>query len=253
MTGSPLERLTPRVDPADRDRRQDLAAAFRLLAAEGLDDTIYTHASARVPGVPDAVYINPYGMLYEDVTASRLIPVALDSLTHDPPPAAINPAAIAIHAAIYAARPDLVCVIHSHSLAGTTVAAMEGGLLPINQISLEFYNRIAVHDYEGPAANPAEKKRLASDLGERNAMILRNHGLLTAGRSVAEAFYLMYHLERACRIQVAALGSGQQLRLAYPAMAEYTARQFDSVPDRGLKLWEALRRRLDRIDPSYMG
>lgn len=244
----PLEAAAP---PSERELRVDLAACYRLIALHGMDDTIYTHATARLPGPADHFLINPYGLAFDEITASSLVKIGLDGEKLEPSPWPVNPPGFVIHSAVHSGRPDAGCVVHTHTTAGMAVAATEKGLLPISQFALEFWNRLATHDYEGIATDLAERERLVRDLGPRDAMLLRNHGLLTVGRTVAEAFYLMYYLEQACRVQVAAQSTGDALRLVGPNLAEHVARQCEIGAGKGERLWRAMRRKLDRLDPSY--
>ena len=235
----------------EAELRIELAAAYRLTALFGMDDTIYTHITARLPGADHEFLINPYGMGFDEVTASSLVKIDTEGrkLTDSPWP--VNPAGFVIHSAVHMAREDACCVVHTHTHAGMAVAATQRGLLPISQFALEFHARLGYHDYEGIAHDLAERMRLVRDLGSHNAMILRNHGLLTVGRSVAEAFYLMFYLEQACRVQVTAQSTGDALRLVGSNLAEHTAQQCEMPVAKGDRLWQAMRRKLDRIDPSY--
>jgi ribulose-5-phosphate 4-epimerase/fuculose-1-phosphate aldolase len=240
--------------PADeRQLRIDLAAAYRLIHHFGMDDTIYTHLSLRVPGPEHHFLINPYGMTFDEITASSLVKIDLDGNPVGDSPWPVNPAGFTIHSAVHMARDDAPCVMHTHTTAGMAVAAMRRGLLPLNQMSLLFYDRVAYHDYEGAALDLDERKRIVADLGDKPAMILRHHGLLTVGRTVAEAFYYMYYLEQSCRLQIAALQTGEELVLVPDEVSRHYRRQeseFESLP-KGDRMWPALLRRLDRIDPSY--
>lgn len=211
--------------------RIDLAAAYRLIAHFGLDDSIFTHISARAPADEGdhAFLINPFGLRFDEVTAGNLVTVDLDgTILRDEFGAGINQAGFTIHSAVHAARPEIGCVVHTHTVAGVAVSSMEEGLLPLNQWSLQFHNRVASHAYEGIALDLAERERLVADLGERKVMILENHGMLTCGASVGEAFSLMYNLERSCRAQVAILSSGGTVRPVSGQLAEHTARQYEA-------------------------
>lgn len=220
---------SPSISPAERQIRRDLAAAYRLVALYGMDDSIYTHISARVPGTQDQFLINPFGMLFRDITASSLVKIDLDGKLVEPSDHDVNPAGFMIHSAVHAARHDAVCVLHTHTVAGVAVSSLAGGLQPCNQWALQFHRRVAYHDFEGIALNPAERERLVADLGPTSrALILRNHGLVTLGRSVAEAFILMHNLERACRVQVAIQGTGQPTYTVPEEVCELTARQYES-------------------------
>ena len=243
--------------PGEAQLRRDLAAVYRLVAHFRMTDLIYTHISMRLPGVEPTFLINPYGLLFEEITASSLVEIDLDGNPVNDLGAKINPAGFVIHSAIHRARPDAHCVLHTHSRAGCAVAALEEGLLPVNQMSMEFYNRVAYHDYEGIALNLEEQARLVRSLGEANALILRNHGLLTIGESPAQAFLRMFYLDKACEIQLAAAAAGK-LRLPSPEVCEYTAQQFEGTagsdytdPEGAALAWAALTRLLDRIAPDY--
>lgn len=255
MTVLPNAPAPPPADhvPTERELREDLAAAYRLVALFGMSDLVFTHLSVRLPGEGHRFLVNPYGLLFEEITASSLVEVDADGEPRQETAWPVNPAGFVIHSAIHRARADAHCVMHTHTLAGMTVAAQEGGLLPLNQMSIEFHDDVAVHGYEGIAAddNLDERDRLVRDLGPRHALILRNHGLLTVGRTVAEAFYLLYYLEQACRIQVAAQSTGVPLAIPPEAVVVRTAAQFNSDGARGWLPWQALRRKLDREQPEY--
>jgi ribulose-5-phosphate 4-epimerase/fuculose-1-phosphate aldolase len=239
--------------PSERELREDLAAAYRLIALFGMTDLVFTHLSVRLPGDGHRFLVNPYGLLFEEITASSLVAVDAEGAPAQETSWPVNPAGFVIHSAVHRERPDAACVMHTHTLAGMTVAAQTGGLLPLNQLSIEFHDEIGIHDYEGIAAddNLDERQRLIRDLGDGHALILRNHGLLTVGRTVAEAFYWMYYLEQACRIQVAAQSTGVPLSIPPDAVVARTARQFSGETDKGWLPWQALRRKLDREQPSY--
>ena len=244
-------------EPDEQHLRRELAAVYRLIAHFRMTDLIFTHISLRLPGPEHHFLINPYGLLFEEITASSLVRVDLDGRPVDAPEARVNPAGFVIHSAIHRAREDALCVLHTHSRAGCAVAALEEGLLPTNQMSLEFYNRVSYHDYEGIALNLDEQKRLAGDLGDYNAMILRNHGLLTVGSTAARAFLRMFYLDKACEIQIAAAAAGA-LRLPAPDVCEYTAQQYEGTvvgdygdPEAMDLAWSALLRLLERVAPGY--
>jgi ribulose-5-phosphate 4-epimerase/fuculose-1-phosphate aldolase len=251
----PPARPDPDRVPSERELREDLAAAYRLFALHGMTDLVFTHLSVRVPGEGHRFLVNPYGLLFEEVTASSLVLVDAEGEPRQPTSWPVNPAGFVIHSAVHMAREDAQCVMHTHTLAGMAVAAQRGGLLPLNQMSMEFDGRVAYHDYEGVAAddNLTERERIARDLGDRSCMILRHHGLLTVGRTVAEAFYWMWYLEQACRIQLAAQSSGVELAVAPPEVVERTRAQFSTGPTKGWLPWQALRRKLDREQPDYRG
>lgn len=231
-----------------------LAAAYRLTAKLGMSDLIYTHISARVPGSDHHFLINPYGWLFDEITASSLVRIDLDGNPVGPSREPVNPAGFTIHSAIHSAREEAGCVMHTHTTAGMAVAASRAGLLPISQMSMQFYNHIAYHAYEGIALDLSERERLVRDLGGHSAMILRNHGLLTVGRSVPEAFSRMFYLNRACEIQVAAQSLGE-LIIPAPEICEHTARQYEGDGGSGreglTREWTALLRLLDREDTGY--
>jgi ribulose-5-phosphate 4-epimerase/fuculose-1-phosphate aldolase len=233
--------------------RVDLAAAYRLVAHYGWDDLIFTHISARVPGPEHHFLINPYGMMFEEIKASSLVKVDLDGAIVSETPYNINPAGFTIHSAVHAAREDALCVMHLHTDYGIAVSTQKDGLLPISQQSLFSLASLAYHDYEGLALNDAEKPRLVSDLGTKNNLILRNHGLLTIGKSAAEAFLSMYILERACRIQILAQSGRTELVAVPDQIVSGMAAQLSVVTvGQGAGLtWPGLLRKLDRIDPSY--
>lgn len=250
-TAAPELRPAPTAD--ERQVRVDLAAAYRLVAHFGWDDLIFTHISARVPGPEHHFLINPYGMLFGDITASSLVKVDLDGTIIEPTPYAINPAGFTIHSAIHAAREDAACVLHLHTVAGVGVSCQEHGLLPIDQTSMLFNGELAYHEYEGIALMLDERPRLVADLGQKNAMLLRNHGTLTVGTTVARAFSTMYLLERACAMQVAALAGGTKLHYPKPEVQEVVRRQaqIGLTGNEPQLAWDALLRMLDAKDPSY--
>jgi ribulose-5-phosphate 4-epimerase/fuculose-1-phosphate aldolase len=233
--------------------RTDLAAAYRAVAMYGWDDLVFTHISARVPGPEHHFLINPYGMMFEEITASSLVKVNLAGEKVTESPFDINPAGFTIHSAVHEARADAACVIHLHTVEGVAVSCQKGGLLAISQQSLFPLSSLAYHAYEGVALNPEEKSRLVADLGERHNMILRNHGLLTCGPTVADAFLYMYILQKACEVQIRAQsGGGELVPIAQPIVdgikqaARVVLRQSG-----GHIAWPGVLRKLDRIDPSW--
>jgi ribulose-5-phosphate 4-epimerase/fuculose-1-phosphate aldolase len=233
--------------------RVDLAACYRIIAMYGWDDLVFKHISARVPGGEDHFLINPYGLLFEEITASSLVKVDLngDKVLESPHP--VNPAGFVIHSAVHAAREDAGCVLHTHTKAGIAVSAQADGLLPISQTSLFPYVTLGYHNYEGVALNDDEKPRLVADLGTNNALILRNHGLLTTALTVADAFLFMYVLETACQIQIMAQSGGSDLvQVPEPVVAGIQA-QAEQVTKGlgGALVWPALLRKLDRRDASF--
>ena len=239
--------------------RRELAAVYRLVAHFRMTDLIFTHISVRLPGPEHHFLINPYGLLFEEITASNLVKIDLSGHAVEDSQHPVNPAGFVIHSAVHAARPDAHCVLHTHTRAGCAVAAQEHGLLPLNQISMEFYGRLGYHDYEGVALNLAEQRRLVADLGCHPAMILRNHGLLTVGESPAQAFLRMYYLDKACEIQTVATVAGTPLVVPGPEVCELTARQLtgeddssDLQDDKAYEFaWAALLRLVERVAPDY--
>ena len=233
--------------------RVDLAAAYRLVALYGWDDLIFTHISSRVPGGEHHFLLNPYGMMFEEVTASSLVKVDLAGNKVMESPYFVNPAGFTIHSAVHAAREDALCVMHLHTDYGIAVSAQREGLLPISQQAMLALQSLAYHDYEGLALNEDEKPRLVSDLGDKNHMILRNHGLLTVGRSPAEAFLAMFLLERACKIQILAQsGNSELVRVPDPIVRLVESQVKAVTVGQGAALtWPGLLRKLDRIDASY--
>lgn len=242
------------VSSAEWNARVDLAAAYRLTALFGWDDLVFTHISARVPGPEHHFLINPYGMMFDEITASSLVKIDSHGRKVMDSPYDINPAGFTIHSAVHAAREDALCVMHTHSVNGVAVSAQEEGLLPISQQSLGVLASLGYHDYEGIALNEEEKPRLVADLGSNTYLMLRNHGLLTVGQSAADAFVAMYFFEASCMIQVRAQAGGGALRpVAAPILAGIK-RQISEVT-RGMSpgklVWPGLLRRLDRANPGY--
>ncbi|KWR78629.1 class II aldolase/adducin family protein [Cupriavidus sp. IDO] len=239
------------ITPEEQRVRVDLAAAYRLAALQGWDDLIYTHISAAVPGEPDHFLINPFGFAFDEIRASDLVKIngrgeVVGETVHP-----VNVTGFALHAAVHAARVDAMCVMHLHNTAGIAVSAQADGLLPLSQHAMRFHGRIAYHDYEGLAFSPAEGARLTESLGDHPAMLLRNHGTLTVGRTVAEAYVLMATLIKACEVQLGAQAGGRLVQPA-PAVADKTSEQlYDNGAVEGALEWPALLRKLDKIDPSY--
>ena len=233
--------------------RLNLAAAYRLVALYRWDDLVFTHISARVPGPEHHFLINPYGLMFEEITASSLIKVDLDGNKVSDSPYEINPAGFTIHSCIHAAREEVGCVVHIHSLNGIAVSAQREGLLPLSQQSLFALASLGYHDYEGVALNPEEQPRLVKDLGEKSFLMLRNHGLLTVGPTIADAFLSMYLFEAACTIQIRAQSGGKEL-LSIPAPILAGIRAASAKVTRGLGgalVWPGLLRKLDRANPGY--
>lgn len=243
----------PAATQAERQARIDLAALYRLVALHGWDDLIFTHISMRVPGPEHHFLINPYGMMFDEITASSLVKVDLQGAIVEPTPYFINPAGFTIHSAIHAAREDAHCVIHLHTDQGVAVSAQTRGLLPISQTAMAVIGDLAYHDYEGIALDLDERDRLVADLGSKNLMLLRNHGTLTVGSSAAAAFLRMFFLERACRMQVMAQAGGallecdeaMQSRVGEQAQMGFQAQFGETL------IWPGLLRKLDRQLPGY--
>jgi len=253
MSSAVPQKPAGQVSEAEWQARVDLAAAYRLVALYGWDDLIFTHISARLPGAEHHFLLNPYGMMFDEVTASSLVKIDLAGNKVTESPYFINPAGFTIHSAVHAAREDALCVMHLHTDYGIAVSAQKDGLLPISQQAMLALQSLAYHDYEGLALNEEEKPRLVADLGDKNHMILRNHGLLTVGRTPAEAFLAMFLLERACKIQILAQSGGAELVGISKQMLRLVESQVKAVTvGQGAGLtWPGLLRKLDRIDPSY--
>ena len=247
-----IEPLKGRVSPEEWQVRVDLAALYRLTALYGWSDLVFTHISARVPGADHHFLINPYGMLFEEITASSLVKVDADCVAQHDTPFPVNPAGFTIHSCIHAARPEVQCVMHTHTRAGVAVSAQKGGLLPISQQATLIIGDVAYHDYEGVALRNDERPRLQADLGTHNLLILRNHGLLTTGRSIPGAFLAMYFLETACQIQIAAQAGGDLVEVPRDIQKDTVAVMKAGSAGQGPMIaWPALMRKLDRIDPSF--
>lgn len=232
--------------------RQDLAACYRLCALNGWDDLIYTHISATVPGEPGHFLLNPFGYRFDEVCASNLVKIDLQGRIVGRSQYKVNVSGFAIHGAVHAARPDAMCVMHLHNVNGAAVGIQGEGLLPISQHALRFYGQLAYHDYEGLALSPQEQPRLIERLGARPAMLLRNHGTLVCGRTIAEAYVLMDTLEKACEIQIKAQASGGKLSVPAPEICLKTHQELlgDGTPEGALE-WPALLRKLDALSPAY--
>ncbi len=244
--------LKGRVSAEEWEARVNCAALYRLVALYGWDDMIFTHISMRVPGPDHHFLINPYGLFFEEITASSLVKVDLEGNIVSPTPYYINPAGFTIHSAIHGAREDALCVIHLHTDAGVGVSAQKDGLLPISQNALLVIPKLAYHEYEGVALNLDERERLVRDIGDKNLMLLRNHGTLSVGMNAADAFVGIFFLERACAEQVAALSGGRDQVLIAPEAAQQEA----LGPSKGLAMvsglaWPGLKRKLDRQLPGY--
>jgi len=257
MNRLPLSSMKDRCSPEEWRTRVDLAACYRLVALYGMSDMMANHISARVPGEDNAFLINAYGMLYEEITASSLIKIDVDGNILARPDFGdldygINKAGYVIHGAVHRARHEAMCVIHSHTWAGMAVSALECGLLPITQTAMRFL-RIRYHDYQGVVLDRKEEASLLADLGDGEALILRNHGLLTVGRTIGEAFNWMHRLELACRAQLAAMATGSKLvTVPQPVLQEtYMNYQPQTRRPYGVMEWPALLRKLDRLDPGF--
>jgi ribulose-5-phosphate 4-epimerase/fuculose-1-phosphate aldolase len=233
--------------------RVELAAAYRLVALYGWSDLVFTHISARIPGPEHHFLINPYGLMFDEITASSLVKVDQDCNKLHDSPFPVNPAGFVIHSCIHQARENAGCVLHTHSRAGVAVSAQKNGVLPISQQSTFVLASLGYHDYEGVALRDDERPRLAADLGDKNFLVLRNHGLLTVGKSIPEAWLSMYTFENTCRIQIDAQAGGGELVHVNPAILQGLSQVMKTVTaGQGAGIaWPALLRRLDRIDPSY--
>ncbi|WP_439586744.1 class II aldolase/adducin family protein [Hydrogenophaga sp.] len=275
MEALPLSDVRSTVTPQEWQMRVDLAACYRLMAVFGMTDLIYNHISARLPGSDEHYLINPYGMLYEEVTASSLLTIDIEGHTLLQPDHgySVNVAGFYLHAPIHRARADVQCIIHTHTRAGTAVSALDEGLLPLSQTAMRFHGQVGYHEFEGPAINGLECERVVRDLGLRDVLILRNHGLLVCGQSVPQAFNAMYWLENACRIQVDVLGcnrpvrepsalaidntvtcfAGREITLVNQALTNPVLNEAARSPQGGYGSleWAALLRKLDALDPSY--
>ncbi|MBU2960257.1 class II aldolase/adducin family protein [Citreicella sp. C3M06] len=240
------------------EARVSLAAAYRMVARLGLDDLIYNHISLRVPGTTDQFLINPYGLMFNEITASSLVKINTVGDVIEETAHTVNKAAFVIHAAVHKSRADAHCVLHTHSDASTAVSGQPDGLLPLSQFAMRFYNRQGFHAYEGVAIDEAEQQRIVAHLADHPVMLMRNHGILTCGRTPGEAFMLLYYFERAAKIQLqmqAACASGIELVLPSPEVCEKAARQFwelkGDILIPGEREWPGLMRDLDRVDAGY--
>lgn len=245
--------MKERVSAEEWQARVDLAACYRLVADFGWSDLVFTHITARVPGTENQFLINPYGMMFDEITASSLVKIDLEGNKIEESPFPINPAGFTIHSAIHAVRHDAQCVLHVHSINGVAVSAQQEGVLPLSQQSIFVLSSLAYHDYEGVALNADEKPRLVADLGDKTYLMLRNHGLLTLGKTVADAFLNMYIFESACMIQIRAQSGGGELIRIPETIIRGAQQQAKSVTKAqgGMLAWPGLLRRLDRIDSSY--
>ena len=249
VTQMPLSRMTE----AEWRTRIDLAACYRLVDLFGWSDLINTRITARLPGPEPHFLINPYGLLYEEITASSLVKIDFEGNKVEPSDTEINRGGFAIPSVVHRARPDVMCVLHTHSVAGCAVSMQKDGLLPLNQHALQVIGDVAYHDYEGTGRDQAERARLLADLGDRHILVLRNHGLFIVGTSIAAAFVTTYRMERACAMQLAFQQSGAALHPIGDRVisAAYDRHSGGAGNDPGRFEWPALLRKLDRIDPSY--
>ncbi len=253
MNASTQSEIQQLVSAEEWQLRVDLAACYRLVALYGWSDLVFTHISARVAGPEHHFLINPYGLMFDEITASSLVKVDQQCNKVIDSPYPVNPAGFVIHSAIHAVRHDVQCVLHTHTRAGIAVSAQKGGVLPISQQSTFVLGSLAYHDYEGVAIRDDEKSRLQADMGEANFLMLRNHGLLTCGKTVADAFLSMYTFENTCQIQIAAQSGGGELTQVNPKIVEGVGLSM-KVQTGGLGgsfVWPSLIRKLDRIDESY--
>ncbi len=241
------------MDEQERRARVDTAALYRLIALHGWDDLVGTHVSARIPGEDHRFLLNPYGMLFDEITASSLLTIDIDGKQLTESEYSYNRAGFTIHSAVHMHREDAQFVIHLHADYGVAVSCQEAGLLPINQTAIAVYSDLAYHDYEGVATNLAERERLVADLGDKNALILRNHGTMACGPNAGGAWQAIYRLERACKYQILATSGDSKLRLLSEDIitSRAGATGTPSLEKRGEFIWPALLRKLDRIDPSY--
>jgi ribulose-5-phosphate 4-epimerase/fuculose-1-phosphate aldolase len=254
FTHQPERRIAATGAMSDEERavRIDLAAAYRLVALNGWDDVVYTHISASVPGEAGRFLINPFGLAFDEVSASNLVKIDIDGNVIGDSEHPVNATGFALHGAVHRAREDAMCVMHLHVAQAIAVSAQPAGLLPASQHAMRFHGHLAYHDYEGLAFTPDEGGRLVASLADKRAMLLRNHGPLTLGRTIAEAYVLMDMLIKACDIQLRALAGQTRLEVPADAVVERTARQLhDNDAIEGGLEWPALLRKLDRIDPSY--
>jgi len=252
--------MSSTADPREWELRVQLAGAYRIIDFLGWSELIWTHTTVRVPGPEHHFLINPYGLRFDEVRASNLVKVDMHGNLIGDQAQEINPAGFVIHSAVHMVRPDIGCVMHTHTVAGMAIAALETGLLPISMYALGYHEHVAYHDFEGPSLDLDERERLAADLGDKDVMILRTHGLLTCGETVAQAFVRMYRLERACQVQLAAQSTGAPLAIPPPDICRKSAeRSDDFLATAGGKGYsrvpnpefDALLRLMDQRDPSY--
>ncbi len=250
---APIASKKSMVSADEWEARLELAAAYRLTAHFGWTHLINNHISLRVPGTEDQFLLNPWGLLYEQITASSLVKIDCDGKVLEDTPYDINRAGFIIHSAIHMARRDVHCIMHTHTVAGQAVSALDCGILPLNQGAMRFYNHMAFHEFEGIAVELGERERLVADLGKHKVMVLRNHGLLTAGVDAGEAFNLMYHLEKTCETQMQVLASNQSYSVPPAEVCEIAAKQYWGNGDRvfGTRDWPALMALAERLYPDF--
>jgi ribulose-5-phosphate 4-epimerase/fuculose-1-phosphate aldolase len=258
MCANPVINHVVPVDSAMTDAewqmRVDLAACYRLVAHFDMDDLFATHISQRVPGAEEHFLINPYGVHFSEITASNLVKVDLDGNIIQDTDHVINPAGFVIHSAIHAARPDAKCVLHTHTVAGMAVATLAEGLLPMNQKATRYYKRVAYHDFEGKAQDMDERERLVHDLGDKNYLVLRNHGLLVCAPTIGQAFKEMYAMEKACKTQLQIMATNAECVKLSDNLLEFTAQQFANdakVTKERPSGWPSLKQLMDRVNPGY--
>lgn len=257
LDAASLPSLETQVTPEEWQLRVELAGFYRLVAKHGMDDLVGTHISARVPGHPDQFLINPYGVLFDEITASSLIKVNMDGDVLSEGPWPVNAAGFTIHSSVLSGRDDIVCAAHTHTIAGMAVSSVAGGLTPLTQKHMRFYKALGSHPYEGVADDADECARLQRDLGEHNALLLENHGLLTCGPTIRSAWALLYNLEKCCQTQIAVEATGAELITPSEDLCETTRGMFQRLlakPEAGQKLdaWESSLRVLAREDSSFL-
>ena len=253
MSAVEIPAMKDKVSEEEWAIRVDLAAAYRLVAHYGWDDLIFTHLSARIPGPEHHFLLNPYQLMFEEVTASSLVKVDVNGNPVDPTPFITNPAGFTIHSAVHMAREDAHAVMHLHTPAGQAVSAHQDGLLPLTQTAMIIGGNLAFHDYEGVAVDLDERQRIVADLGDKDVMLLRNHGTLAVGRNVGECFVKLYFLERACQAQIMALSAGDKASKPPQGAAEIAAQQGAAglAIAANMLAWPALKRKAYRLDPGF--
>ena len=249
-----LETPDGAIDEVEWETRVDLAACYRLIEHYDMDDLFATHISVRAPGADDHFLLNPYGVHFSEITASSLVKVDLDGNIVQKTDHVINPAGFVIHSAVHAARHDAKCVLHTHTVAGMAIATMEDGLQPMFQKAMRFYDGVAYHDFEGVAEDLDERERLVQDLGEKNYLVLRNHGLLVCGPTIGQAFKEMFAMEKACKTQLAIMQAGGKVIKISDNLLQHTAQQFArnrAVTKERPSGWASMKKMLDRVNPGY--